>query len=122
MLKRIQVILLLWVTITSLALAGDSVENNAFGSGYISPPSSTLDGQSPQASWIWDCGTANPKNYYLYTRKVFTLDNPVSEASAFISANSFAQLYINGTFVERVPVKSDPEYQVYDHFDLTPFI
>lgn len=116
--KRIRVTLLLCVIITSSALAGVSVDKGGFGSGYISLPSSQLDGIKPEANWIWDFGAINPENYYLYIRKVITLDNPVSRASAFISASSFAQLYINGKFVERVPVKSDPECQVYDHFDV----
>jgi hypothetical protein len=110
--------MLLVVIIISSALAGGLVDKNEFGSGYIAHPSSTLDGIEPEANWIWDGGAENPQNYYLSIRKVFTLDNPVSQASAFISAHSFAQLYINGKFVERVPVKSDPEYQVYEHFDL----
>ena len=56
------------------------------GGGYILPPSDLLDGIQPEANWIWDSGEINPKNYFLHVRKSLTLNNPVQEARAFISA------------------------------------
>ena len=105
----------------SQTVHGDSKNQNLFANGCISAPLSTLNGETPKAKWIWDNGQANPKNYYLHARKTFTLDNEVSSASAYISAHSFADVYINGKLLDRVPVNSDPEYQVYDHFDLTSY-
>jgi len=118
---KIIVVLLLMLSNTSQTVRGDSEDQSLFASGYISAPSSVLNGKKPKAKWIWDRGEANPMNYYLYVRKTFALDNAVSSASAFISAHSFADVYINGKLVDRVPVNSDPQYQIYDHFDLTSY-
>ncbi|MEA3463168.1 MAG: family 78 glycoside hydrolase catalytic domain [Bacteroidota bacterium] len=81
-----------------------------------------LDGVQPEASWIWDSGEINPYNYYLHVRKSFELDNSPIEARAFISAHAFAELYINGAYVDRVPTNPDPEYQTYEEIDLVPYL
>ncbi len=90
--------------------------------GYICPPSHVLDGVKPEANWIWDSGEINPRNYYLHVRKRFLLNNPAQEARAFISAHAFAELYINGLHIDRVPTNPDPEYQTYEEIDLTPYL
>ena len=113
------ILLFLFISTANTLAASDISPREA---GYISAPSSSLDGIKPEACWIWDSGDTNPKNYYLHVRKTFVLDSSPSHAAAYISANSFADLYINGKYIERVPVKSDPQYQVYDYFDLTPFL
>ena len=119
--KRNQLFLYIFAVISLSAMAKCANVVNDFGSGYISPVTNQLDGRAVEANWIWDAGESNPQNYYLYIRKVFTLDSAAEEAWAYISASSFAEVYINGKLVERVPVKSDPEYQVYDNFDLTSY-
>ncbi len=87
----------------------------------ISPPSSLLDGKNPKANWIWDSGEDNPKNYYLLIRKTIDLKQVPSDAKAFISAYSYADVYINGRLVERCPTNCDPEYQVYEQYDLSGY-
>jgi len=115
------IIVLLMLSNASETIRGDSEEHGLFASGYISVPLPTLNGEKPEAKWIWKSGEANPRNCYLYVRKTLTLENEVSSASAFISAHSFADVYINEKLVDRVPVNSDPQYQIYDHFDLTSY-
>jgi len=75
-----------------------------------------------EASWIWDSGEINPRNYYLYVRKSFELKKSPVEARAFISAHAFAELYVNGAYVDRVPTNPDPEYQTYEEIDLAPYL
>lgn len=87
----------------------------------ISAPSKLLDGKTPVANWIWDSGEDNPKNYYLMVRKTIELKQVPSEAKAFISAYSYADVYINGKLVERCPTNCDPEYQVYEQYDLSSY-
>ena len=87
----------------------------------ISTPSSLLDKQKPLANWIWDSGEDNPRNYYLLIRKTLNLDEIPYEASAFISAYSYADVYINGKLVDRCPMNCDPEYQVYEKFNLSGY-
>jgi len=100
----------------------DSIKFRSDGNAYICPPSQLLDGVQPEANWIWDSGEINPKNYYLHVRKSFTLSNSAIKARAFISAFAFAELYINGQYIDRVPTNPDPEYQTYEEIDLTPYL
>jgi len=100
----------------------DRIKFRSNGGGYICPPSHLLDGVQPEANWIWDSGEINPRNYYLHVRKSFFLHNSVQEAKAYISAFAFAELYINGQYIDRVPTNPDPEYQTYEEIDLTPYL
>jgi hypothetical protein len=100
---------------------GEQNKDNTEIKNTISPPSSLLGGRKPVASWIWDSGQDNPRNYYLMVRKTFNLDNEPENASAFISAYAYADVYINGVLVDRCPVNCDPEYQVYEKYDLKGF-
>jgi hypothetical protein len=84
----------------------------------ISPPSVLLGGRKPVANWIWDSGEANPRNYYLMIRKTIDLDQEPENANAYISAFAFADVYINGKLIDRCPVNCDPEFQVYEKYDL----
>jgi alpha-L-rhamnosidase len=84
----------------------------------ILPPSDLLGGKKPVANWIWDSGEVNPRNYYLMIRKTIDLDHEPGNASAFISAYAYADIYINGILVDRCPVNCDPEFQVYEKYDL----
>ncbi len=90
--------------------------------GYIIPPSLLLGGEVPEAHWIWDSGETNPRNYFLHVRKSFSLNKSAIEANAYISAYAFAELYINGEYVDRVPTNPDPEYQTYEEIDLIPYL
>ncbi|MDD4604646.1 MAG: family 78 glycoside hydrolase catalytic domain [Bacteroidales bacterium] len=87
----------------------------------ISAPSALLDSKTPQASWIWDSGEDNPVNYYLMVRKTFDLERVPAEAKAFISAFSYADVYINGVLLDRCPMNCDPEFQVYEQFDISDY-
>jgi len=87
----------------------------------IATPSLLLDNQKPLANWIWDSGEDNPRNYYLLVRKTVDLDQIPNVATAFISAFAYADVYINGKLVDRCPMNCDPEYQVYEKFDLTSY-
>ena len=88
----------------------------------IAAPSLLLDNQTPVASWIWDSGSDNPRNYYLLLRKTFDLVQIPTDAKAYISAYSYADVYINGKLVDRCPMNCDPEFQVYEKFDLTGYL
>ncbi|MDX2431083.1 MAG: family 78 glycoside hydrolase catalytic domain [Bacteroides sp.] len=88
---------------------------------HISEPSVLLDNTEPVANWIWDSGADNPLNYYLLVRKTVDLEQVPSKAEAFISAFAFAHVYINGKLVDRVPMNCDPEFQVYEKFNLSSY-
>ena len=87
----------------------------------ISAPSLLLDNHKPVANWIWDSGSDNPRNYYLLIRKTIDLKQIPVEAKAYISAYSYADVYINGKLVDRCPMNCDPQYQVYEKFDLSGY-
>jgi len=88
------------------------------------------DGARPQpterplwmAQWIWFDGDSAPSNFYLYCRKSFTIDSKVTAAPIHVTADSRYKLFVNGTFVGRGPVRSDPRWQYYDTYDLAPFL
>jgi len=118
---------LLLLIVSSLVFSCSNVKTTdttefEYGGGHILPPSHLLDGIQPEASWIWDSGEINPYNYYLHVRKSFDLKKTPVEARAFISAHAFAELYVNGVYVDRVPTNPDPEYQTYEEIDLTPYL
>jgi alpha-L-rhamnosidase len=101
------------------SLAQTVEKNNAEYS--ISIPSHLLENRKPVASWIWDSGEENPRNYYLLVRKTVNLSEVPSAATAYISAYSFADVYINGKLVDRCPMNCDPEFQVYERYDLSGY-
>jgi len=117
-----------WVFLASLTLSfvaaaqADDQANRWGKNAAISAPSATLDGVQPLANWIWNSGAENPENYYLLVRKTFKLDTLPINASAFISAYAYADVYINGRLLERCPINCDPEYQCYDRFNILSFL
>lgn len=117
-------VLVRYLTLLIVILTGWGCNNNRdrIDDTYILAPSQSLHGADPEANWIWDSGEANPRNYFLYARKTFSLPAPAREARAFISAHAFAELYINGEYIDRLPTNPDPEYQTYEEIDLIPFL
>jgi hypothetical protein len=89
--------------------------------GTISEPSALLGGETAVASWIWQTGEENPKNTYLLVRKSIDFKNRPDSVFAYISAYSVADVYINGELVDRCPMNCDPEYQVYEKFNLSRY-
>jgi alpha-L-rhamnosidase len=89
--------------------------------GTIGQPSAVLDGRAAVANWIWMDGDQNPLNQYLLVRKTVTLGEHIDSVTAFISAYSMADVYVNGELIDRCPMNCDPEYQVYEKYDLTRF-
>jgi len=75
-----------------------------------------------QADWIWDRPPVPERNAYTYFRKEFTLSGPATGASASITADSRYQLFVNGRFIGRGPVRAEPRFQSYDTYDLVPFL
>ncbi len=89
--------------------------------GTISGPSALLEGKKPTGQWIWSQGNENPVNCYILVRKVVTLNSTPADITAWISAGAVADIYVNGRLVDRCPMNCDPEYQVYEKFDLTGY-
>jgi len=75
-----------------------------------------------EAEWIWDRAPAAEQNVYTYFRKELTLAAAPSAATAFVSADSRYQLFVNGRFVGRGPVRAAPRMQSYDTYDLAPLL
>ncbi len=72
--------------------------------------------------WIWLPGEPSPKNAYAYFRKAFELEGPQKTASINITADSRYQVFVNGAFVGRGPVRSDRRWLYYDNWDLAPHL
>src|SRR5688572_16273062 len=70
--------------------------------------------------WIWTEGEAAPRNSYTYFRKSFNLEREPKEGKLHLTADSRYQLWVNGAFAGRGPVRSDRRYLYYDTWDVTP--
>jgi alpha-L-rhamnosidase len=81
-----------------------------------------VNGKKWVAKWIWCDGEPVPQNFYLYCRKLFTLNGEVAEGSVDVAADSRYKLFVNGKFVGRGPARSDQHWQYYDTYDLRPFL
>jgi alpha-L-rhamnosidase len=89
---------------------------------YISYPAKTLEGVKPEGKWIWNSDNPNPLDYHLLVRKEINLKDTPLKATVFISAHSFADVYINGKLLDRCPINCDPEYQIYENYDITKYL
>ena len=62
-----------------------------------------------------------PNRWFLF-RKEVALDDAPSDAAIDITVDGRYQLFVNGRFVGRGPVRSDVFHQKYDSYDLTEFL
>lgn len=74
------------------------------------------------AGWIWCEGESRPRNFYLHARKTFKLDNKPETATLRITADSRYKLFVNGSYVGRGPVPSDPHRLSYDTYDISALL
>lgn len=72
------------------------------------------------ANWIWKRDLRRLKNAYLYARKTFELSGDLSKARLSCCADSRYRLWVNGEYVGRGPVRSDPRFQYYDVYEDLP--
>jgi len=110
---------LLSITGQILGFQVPSADNTIHGT--IARPSTLLDGHPAVAQWIWAEGDPNPKNQYLLIRKTYQLNELPDSVITYISAYAVADVYINGKLVDRCPMNCDPEFQVYEKFNLAPY-
>ncbi len=75
-----------------------------------------------QANWIWYKGEQSPRNFYLYVRKEVEISAPVERAEFNCTADSRYQLFINGKLIGRGPARSDPRWQSYDKYEVSPYL
>lgn len=114
-----QLVLSVTTFLCLLLLVGQTNAQTAPAS--ISIPSKLLNGKVPEANWIWDSGEDNPTNYYLMVRKTINLKQTPDKVMAYLSAYSYADVYINDRLVDRCPMNCDPEFQVYEQYDLSSY-
>ncbi len=115
--KNFKYVLIFLVLITNNQKFGQTSCSDSF----ISRPSEKLIDEKPEAYWIWDNSEISD-DYHLLIRKVFTLDDKPVKASVYISAYSFADVYINGKLLDRCPVNCDPEFQVYENYEISEYL
>ncbi|MDD5704283.1 MAG: alpha-L-rhamnosidase N-terminal domain-containing protein [Kiritimatiellae bacterium] len=75
-----------------------------------------------QAQWIWLPPDGPASDVHALARKCFALDRAVRSARCRISANSSYELYVNGVWVGRGPIRSWPSWQYFDEYDLTALL
>jgi alpha-L-rhamnosidase len=71
------------------------------------------------ARWIWDSGAPQPRDHYLYFRKVIHLPGTTADTAAVeITADTHYKLYVNGDFIHHGPARSDPRHYCLDQYDI----
>ncbi|SDR78001.1 alpha-L-rhamnosidase [Paenibacillaceae bacterium GAS479] len=76
-------------------------------------------GRTWSAKWIWGGEEDRPRNEWRCFRRSFDCpEDGLDEAALHISADSRYVLYVNGTLLGRGPVRSWPEEQSYDSYDI----
>lgn len=71
--------------------------------------------------WIWARGV-EPRNSYVYFRKVFQLTAAPQSATVKASADSAYRLYVNGSYVGQGPAKSGAGWMFYDTYDVASLL
>ncbi len=72
-----------------------------------------------QGKWLW-APEVKPNQHVLLRHRFFALPKEVREVHAFVSADDYYKLYINGSFVGQGPGPSYPEREYnYNGFDVT---
>ena len=75
-----------------------------------------------QASWIWIKGETSGTDLVLLARKQFILAALPKQARLFITADNNYELYVNGQFVNRGPVRCQPHHQSYDIIEIASLL
>lgn len=71
------------------------------------------------AQWIWDrAASASEKNVYSYFRKSFPLTGLPLSATLVMTADSRYQVFVNGAYVGRGPVRAPAGRLHYDTYDV----
>jgi len=74
-----------------------------------------MENERWQAEWIWYPKARKTVNFHFFARKAFELKGGVKDANLHIFAFSDYKLYVNGKYLGRGPVPSDPyNFQYYD--------
>lgn len=74
------------------------------------------------ARWVWLNRDDKGPDSIIYARKEVSLPDKVTEALIHITADSKYELFINGKRIGRGPARCDFRFQLYDTYDITPFL
>lgn len=83
------------------------------------PPVAVPPGRTWSGRWIWTEGPASPRNWYVRFRGTVQLSGVPRAARLHVTADSRYQVWVNGRFTGRGPVRSDRRYLYYDSWDVT---
>ena len=76
-------------------------------------------GRNWRADWIWDDVAGSQDNRFVLFRRRLQVENR-HELHLHLSADSRYRVWINGTFLGRGPVQSQPYHQFYDSYPIEP--
>ena len=77
---------------------------------------------SASAKYIWYDRTGTGRNPYCMFRKSFRITGTAGNAVLNLFADTAYQLFINGEFINFGPIRFDPQFPVYDTYDLRPYL
>lgn len=75
------------------------------------------------AHWIWSEDRPEKNQHVLFRQRLQLGAGPIRRALAFVSADDYYKLYVNGQFVGQGPAPGYPHIEYhYNTFDITPYI
>ena len=75
-----------------------------------------------EARWIWCEQPTEGKHDFVYFRKNFQLKSNSKPAYVYVTAEREYELWINGCFLGRGPVLSDPCFKRYDTYEVAKYL
>lgn len=75
-----------------------------------------------KAHWIWCEQATEGKHDFIYFRKTFPLESNGKASYIYVTAEREYELWINGCFLGRGPVLSDPCFKRYDTYEVTSYL
>lgn len=91
----------------------------------FSEPASFVTGlwQGFSAQWIWSADRPEQNQHVLFRRRTALAPGTIRRALAFVSADDYYKLYVNGRFAGQGPAPSYPHIEHhYNTIDITPYV
>ena len=71
-----------------------------------------------RGEWIWDAGSVDAVESYVFLRREFALNETPSVGELWITANTMYHLYVNGRYFCRGPAPSPADKHYVSYFDI----
>lgn len=81
-----------------------------------------LSSKSWGANWIWDSSNPHGAQHRYFRKEIIIPPREIERAIAYVSADEYYKLYINGKLVGQGPALCFAEFQYYNTLDITDYL